>query len=340
MEMTVEDVVRVEDDAFKPTHKPQPQKWLLCRSRAEDIKALCRADGKLHLMYAAPFVGAYFASLATQLLVDELWVNLLFSVVLGQLLYCLFVLHHDCMHGSGFKNDLFNRIMGRFYAVSFTMTFTTNRETHVRHHSHIADPERDPDEYYFSGRMKDIWLRLWRYYEWYTMISLTKYGSRVRAVVLSEQLANVLLWAGVHVLLFQLGMGIKVLYIFWLPMAFVALVINPITRGYEHSPITLYPPGDPRRRDMSKNAITVTNPIYGWLSANITFHVEHHAYPRCPFYNLPKLHRIFQEEGLQYLVAPYPLYRVWKGERMLEGMTCNAPTNFDPVLKPVEVAAA
>jgi fatty acid desaturase len=80
--------------------------------------------------------------------------------------------------------------------------------------------------------------------------------------------------------------------------------------------------------------------VFGWLCANITFHVEHHAYPRCPFYNLQKLHRIFQEEGLQYLVAPYPLYRVWKGKDMLRGMTCNAPAEFDPVVVSAEVAVA
>ena len=66
------------------------------------------------------------------------------------------------------------------------------------------------------------------------------------------------------------------------------------------------------------------------LCANITFHVEHHSTPRCPFYNLQKLHRLFQEERLQYLVAPFPLCRVWKGRKMLEGMTSNADPTYDP----------
>jgi fatty acid desaturase len=161
---------------------------------------------------------------------------------------------------------------------------------------------------------------------------LTKYGTRVRWTVLAEQVTNVTVWLLLHVLVISQGLGVKMLFIFWLPMAFVALVINPITRGYEHAPITLYPPNDPRRRDMSKNAITVSNPVLGWLCANITFHVEHHSYPRCPFYNLQKLHRLFQEERMQYLVAPFPLYRVWRGKKMLEGMTSNADSTYDPAL--------
>ncbi|MEA2874551.1 MAG: beta-carotene hydroxylase, partial [Hyphomicrobiales bacterium] len=280
----------------------------------------------------SPYVLAYFAAIGLQFATGRLWANLLLSATLGHLLYCLFVLHHDCMHKSAFQNDRFNRMMGRFYALAFTMTFTTNRETHARHHAHTADPDQDPDEYYFSAGMKDIWPRIWRYYEWYTRISLTKYGTKVRLTVLAEQMANILLWLVVHVVVISQGLGVKMLFIFWLPIAFVAFVINPITRGYEHAPITLYPQGDPRRRDMSKNAITVNNPVFGWLCANITFHVEHHSVPRCPFYNLQKLHHLFQEERMQYLVAPFPLYRIWKGRKMLQGMTTNADPIYDPAL--------
>jgi fatty acid desaturase len=319
------DVVQVDDDVYVPKKKPEPQKWLLCPQRSEEIKALCRPNGAKHLLFASPYILGYLGALVAQLFVDVTWANILLSVAMGHGLYVLFVLHHDCMHASAFKNDFFNRLMGRLYACTFTMTFSVNRETHMRHHSHIADPERDPDEYYFAGKLNQIWLRLWRYYEWYSMIAITKYGKRVRRTVLTEQIINIGLWAVVHVVLFRMGMGIKVLWIFWLPMAVVALVINPITRGYEHSPLTLYPPGDPRKRDMSKNAITIANPAFGWFCANISYHVEHHSYPRCPFYNLQKLHRIFQEEKLQYLTAPWPLYRVWKGQKMIETMTCNAP---------------
>jgi beta-carotene hydroxylase len=344
MEMVVEDMVTVGNDAFVASRKPKPQKWLSCPQRAEDVKALCKVNGARHLLFASPYILAYFVAIALQFRTDALWANLLLSAALGHLLYVLFVLHHDCMHRTAFQDDRFNRMMGRFYAMAFTMTFTTNRETHARHHAHIADPDRDPDEYYFAAELKDIWLRIWRYYEWYTRISLTKYGTRVRWTVLAEQVTNVSVWLLVHAVVIGQGLGVKMLFIFWLPIAFVALVINPITRGYEHAAITLYPPNDPRRRDMSKNAITVNNPVLGWLCANITFHVEHHSTPRCPFYNLQKLHRLFQEERMQYLVAPFPLYRIWKGRRMLQGMTSNADPTYDPALSAtgeqlIEVAA-
>lgn len=317
-------VVQLEKDAYVPKHKPKRQKRLTCPKRAAEIRALCEADGRKHLLYASPYIAVYFIAIWLQLVVDNIWVNLALSVLLANQIYVLFVLHHDCMHGTAFKNDFYNRLAGRLYAMVFTMTFTTNRETHMRHHAYIADPERDPDEWYFSGKLSQIWLRIWRYYEWYTRIALTKYGKRVRRTVLIEQGWNLGFWAVIHAVLISQGMGLKVLYIFWLPMCVLAFIINPITRGYEHAPLTLYPAGDPNKQDMAKNTVTVASPLLGYLTANINYHAEHHAYPRCPFYNLQKLHRIFQEEKLQYLTAPYPLYRVFKGREMVEGMTCNA----------------
>lgn len=319
------DLVDEDPDVFVPRHKAKPQAWLRCPQRAQDIESLCRPDGLKHLLYASPYVGLYVLGIGLQFVVESWWAHLALSVLIGNQLYLLFILHHDCMHGTAFRNDTCNRLAGRLYALTFLMTFTVNRETHMRHHAYISDPERDPDEYYFSGSLRQIWLRLWRYVEWYTRIALTRYGRRVRNTVLIEQGLNLCVWAVLHLILFATGFGHLVLWIFWIPLAIVALVINPITRGYEHSPITLYPPDDPRRRDMSQNSITIANRWLGHLWGNITYHVEHHACMRCPAYNLQKLHRIFQEEGLQYLTAPYPLYRVWKGRRMLEGLTCNQP---------------
>lgn len=318
------DIVAEDADVFVPKNKPTPQKWLKCPQREDDIKRLCQADGFKHLLYASPHVALYLFGMGMQFVVDSVWAHLALSVLIGNQLYLLFILHHDCMHGTAFRNDFFNRLAGRLYAVTFLMTFTVNRQTHMRHHAYISDPERDPDEYYFSGSLWQIWPRLWRYIEWYTRIALTRYGRRVRNTVLIEQGLNVGFWVLVHIVLFSTGQELLALYIFWLPLGVVALVINPITRGYEHSPITLYPPDDPRRLDMSKNAITIANRWLGYLWGNITYHVEHHAYIRCPSYNLQKLHRIFQEEKLQYLTAPYPLYRVWKGRQMPDSLVCNA----------------
>lgn len=328
------DVVQEASDVYRPTSKPTPQKWLKCPQRENDIRQLCEANGVKHFLYGAPHLVLYVLAIYLQLTVDSLWANIFLAFVLGNSMFVMTVLYHDCMHGTAFKNDLFNRLMGRIYACTFTMTFTVSRQTHMRHHAHIADPERDPDEYFFSGSTASIWFRACRYLELYTYIALTRYGKKVRYQVIAEQLFIIALWGGVHYYLISEDMGMKLVWLFWLPIGILALVINPMVRGYEHSPITLYAKDDPRRVDMSKNSITVANSVLGWCWANINYHAEHHAYIRVPFYNMQKLHKIFQEEKMQYLMAPYPLYRIFKGKKMLDGMTCNSSTTESTVEKP------
>lgn len=306
------------------TSKPKRQKWLRVPSvREAEIRKMCTANGWLHVLYGLPYVALYFGLISLILLIDNTWINFILALGVGNQLYVLFILHHDCMHGSAFKTKWLNTLLGRLYTLSFTMTFTTNRETHKRHHKFISDPERDPDEYYFSGKLNQIWLRIWRYYEWYTKIALTCYGKEVCWTVVIEQIVNLAFWAVIHAVLIYYGMGIKALFIFWIPLGFVALVINPIARGYEHAPLTLYQGDDPKKRDMQKNTITVDNFWLGLLWAGITYHVEHHAYPECPFYRLRKLHEIFQEEKVQYYCAPFPLYQIHKGSQFTENLTCN-----------------
>jgi fatty acid desaturase len=64
--------------------------------------------------------------------------------------------------------------------------------------------------------------------------------------------------------------------------------------------------------------VTVTNYLLGLFWANITYHVEHHSYPRCPFYRLPRLHALLHNRADNpYLLSPYTLYAVASGPEMV-----------------------
>jgi fatty acid desaturase len=133
-------------------------------------------------------------------------------------------------------------------------------------------------------------------------------------VVLFEQLINIGFWISVHLVLAQFGMLRDALFIFWIPAATVVLVIGPITRAYEHLPLVHYSAGDARRFDITSNTVTVTNRALALFWANITYHVEHHAYPRVPFYRLARAHKLLHSHAdTPYLLSPYTLYGVLKG---------------------------
>ena len=46
--------------------------------------------------------------------------------------------------------------------------------------------------------------------------------------------------------------------------------------------------------------------FYYW---NMQYHVEHHMFPAVPFYNLPKLRRVLEED---LPAAPHGLWATWK----------------------------
>jgi fatty acid desaturase len=159
-----------------------------------------------------------------------------------------------------------------------------------------------------------VWVRYWQNFSWHTYLSLTKYGPKVRRVVVLEQLANCVFWAAVHLVLYQYGMLREALFIFWIPAAVIILIIGPVTRAYEHLPLAHYAPEDARRFDIASNTVTVTNRLLGLFWANITYHVEHHSYPRVPFYRLPRVHALLHARAdAPYLLSPYTMYGVSQG---------------------------
>src|SRR4051812_41317270 len=113
--MTTLDVVKDAPDVYVPQQRSQPQKWLICPQRREEIQRLCRTDGFKHMVFAAPYILLYAVAVSLQLVVDNVWGNIALSFLIANQLYLMFILHHDCMHGTAFRNDFFNRLMGRLY---------------------------------------------------------------------------------------------------------------------------------------------------------------------------------------------------------------------------------
>jgi fatty acid desaturase len=232
--------------------------------------------------------------------------QLLLSVLLGSQLHALTVLQHDCGHRSAFGSQRLNLAVGRLLAWFVLMPFTTFTELHRRHHGFLGDERHDPDEWFYGGGPAQLFLRECLFMPRFIWLSLTRIApGEVRTRVARELAFNLL----THALLVAalLGAGeIGVLVFAWLlPMLWLACVFNPISRGYEHYPMACLAGDDPRRQDLRCNSVSVTSRLMGALWANIGFHVEHHMYPRVPFYRLPALHRLFA--GKSYHAAPWPL---------------------------------
>jgi beta-carotene hydroxylase len=291
------------------------------RAIADKLRRLMVADGRKHLLFGLPYILSYFGCMAVILLSNNLVLEIATGLVMGNQLYLLFILHHDCVHFTACRSRRLNVLLGRIYALFLVKTFTATLETHRRHHTFLGEPEKDPDDRFFAGGIRWVWPRYWQNFSWHTYLALTAYGPRVRRVVLLEQFCNFAFWAVVHIVLYQFGMLREALFIFWIPASTIILVVGPITRAYEHLPLAHYSPDDPRRYDISTNTVTVTSRALGLFWANITYHVEHHSYPRIPFYRLARAHALLHSSAdTRYLLSPYTLFGVLKGPNVVRMM--------------------
>lgn len=270
------------------------------------LKTLLRPNGWRFTLWTGFHFGLWLLLAGLILTTDHLLLQILYSLVLGNVLHALTILQHDCGHGSGYRSERANLWVGRLLAWFIIMPFTTFSVAHRWHHRSLGNPKQDPDDWFYAAGPLLLFVREWIFVPRFILISLLRYGRAVRITVLLELLFNLAGWAVVAMLAYESGQLQAFVMILLVPLALLAFVINPISRGYEHYPLTLLDEDDESRREIGASTVTVTSPLWSFLWANITYHVEHHMYPAAPFYNLPKIHRLMLQRD--YLRAPYPLH--------------------------------
>lgn len=269
------------------------------RSRQADLMALLRPDPLRFSLWTASHVAVWIAAAALILLTDNVFVHVLAVLVLGNQLHAMTVLQHDCGHQNAFKSAKANLWTGRFLAWFIIFPFSSFTECHKHHHRYLGDPDKDPDDWNYAAGVRWMFVRIATFAVRFTHFSLVRYGKDVRNKVLRELIFNLGSMAGLLALFAANGRLYEFALIFVVPLLILTMVINPISRGYEHFPMATMPVEDEERLDLSKNTITVTSRVVGLLWANINYHVEHHIYPGVPFFNLPKVHQLLADRPFQ-----------------------------------------
>ena len=226
---------------------------------------------------------------------NPVW-HMVATLIMGSQLHAFTVLQHDCGHQNAFRSALANLWMGRFMAWFIVFPYSSFTECHKHHHRYLGDPDKDPDEWNYARGVKWMFLRIAVFVPRFTYFSLVRYGKAVRNRVLRELSFNLLSMGALCAWFVSRGMAYEFVLIFVVPLLLLAVVINPISRGYEHLPMATLEPGHEDRLDLAKNTITVTSRVVGLLWANINYHVEHHVYPGVPFCNLRKLHNLLENK--------------------------------------------
>ena len=178
---------------------------------------------------------------------------------------------HDASHSVAHRNRIVNAGLGQISAFLQGFPFAVFTRVHRQHHTHVNDPENDPDHFVSTGG--PLWLisfrflchevfffrrRLWQNYD------LVEWG-----------INRVLMIAIVCVALQQTKVGFLINY--WFSPALVVGLIYGLTFDYfPHRPF--------EERDRWKNARVYPSRLLNVLILGQNYHLIHHLWPTIPWY--------------------------------------------------------
>jgi omega-6 fatty acid desaturase (delta-12 desaturase) len=257
------------------------------------------------------------------------WLVVPLVLLAGGFLVRLFIIFHDCGHGSFFKNARANHFWGAITGVLTLTPYYHWRWEHAIHHSSSGDLDRrgtgdvwtlTVQEYLEASRWKRFAYRLARnpivlfvlaplflFLVW-QRIPNPKAGSRERRSIYWTNLALLGMAAGMSwlfgwkaYLIIQLAViavaGSAGIWLFYVQHQFEGVYWE---RGADWDYTTAALQG---------SSFYKLPKILQWFSGNIGFHHIHHLSPRIPNYNLERCHK---SEPLFQTVKPVTLFASFK----------------------------
>lgn len=251
-------------------------------------------------------------------------VTVLVMVVAAFLLVRIFILFHDCTHGSFFASQGANTALGY---VTGILTFTPYhhwRHNHLVHHNTCADLDRrglgdistlTVEEYRAAPGMKRLGYRLLRNPFFLVSIGQAFFflvaqrfppSSGGRRERLSVAFTNLALAAILGVAAFTVGLGTFLLV--QVPVMVLAGALGMwlfyVQHQFEGVYWSRHEAWDPMKAALQGSSFYRLPRVLQWFTGNIGFHHIHHALPRIPNYRLQTCH---EQTPLLRDVAPLTL---------------------------------
>jgi omega-6 fatty acid desaturase (delta-12 desaturase) len=273
------------------------------------------------------------------------WLTLLLAIPTAGLLVRLFIIQHDCGHGSYFKSRAANDLLGRALCVLTLTPYGNWRQGHAIHHAANGNLDRrgrgDVDtltvaEYEALAPLKKLGYRLYR--NPFVMVLL---GAPINFILLQrlptgkafrdrDRRRSIMSLNLALVVAFGLPMaliGVVPVLATYLPVMIVASWIGNWLFYVQHQFEDTYWEQDGdwnfHTAALSGSSYFKLPPILQWFSGNIGLHHVHHLCSRIPNYRLqaflnraPELHRLTKRITLRESVGCWRLV-LWDEERRL-----------------------
>jgi acyl-lipid omega-6 desaturase (Delta-12 desaturase) len=266
-----------------------------------------------------PYVGIWV--LIVYSLSVSLWLTALLIPFAAGFLVRLFIIFHDCGHGSFFKSKIANRAVGMFFGILAFTPYDKWHGSHLKHHATVGNLDSrgegdvwtmTKEEFRNASKRKRFEYRMYRHplimfgvgplYVFLVSNRLTKKGMTRTAKL------NTYLTSGILLLIIT-GMSFAIGFFTFLVIQLIILYIAGISGfwlfylQHQYEDVSWY-----RRKEWKFQEVALNGSSYvkfpkllQWFSGNIGFHHIHHLNANIPNYNLP---RCFKENDIFREVKP------------------------------------
>ena len=258
---------------------------------------------------AIPFVLIWVAKWAG--LAEGYWICLVLALPAAGFLVRLFMIQHDCGHGSFFRHRMANDWVGRVIGVLTLTPYDVWRRAHTLHHAGAGNLDRrgigDIDtltvsEYRALSKRRRMFYRLYRHplvmfglgpaFVFFIMqrlpVGMMRQGWRPWVSVMGNSIA-VLAGLGALVWLFGAAPVLIVNVVTMLLAATIGVWLFYVQHQFEGA---IWERNGEWTRDhaaLAGSSHYDLPPVLRWFTANIGIHHVHHLSSRIPFYRLSKV---------------------------------------------------
>jgi len=238
------------------------------------------------------------------------WITLMVAVPAGGILVRIFILFHDCCHGSFFASRQANTILGYITGILTFTPFEDWRLAHNRHHATAGDLDHRGigdiwtmtiEEYLAAPRRKRCAYRLYRnplvliglgsvfLFLVFQRFAKKGAGKRERRSVVYTNIALLLVIA-----IATWTIGLETYLSVQLPIILIAgglgLSLFYIQHQFDNVYWVRHGSWDPMRVALEGSSYFKLPKIFQWFTGNIGLHHIHHVRPSIPNYNLQQCH--------------------------------------------------
>ncbi len=226
-------------------------------------------------------------------------------VGLGYMQMSMVTFMHDATHNILFEPRWENWAFGIIAMIPLLASFVAFKEDHLEHHRYNRSYQ-DPDSFTMGKRRPLDFVVFYVYFAASAVLSflhfnllypIAKFNRRNWGIHIFETLLKVVVYAILLSFAQRHGVLGKTLQVWLWPVLFFSLFnsMRFIAEHYE----TPWNEGK-----LTGTRTVISNPVHSWFWNNINWHIGHHVFPRIPYYNLIKLHKMIEPDidGLGALV--------------------------------------